>query len=311
MDSGTKILRRSLHAFFKNYHHFAFSASFIILPFSFSLLLSQSLPFLPQPALHLAVSSRLRLIFASAGFPSNWPFFSLLNSKLSQSIFSFFLTLPFSLSSLLLCKAFVIRTIIHLPSNRNLCTLYKSLLHTHFFNLFVVLFSNAAVFSLLFLFFNTFGALNLTTNHVVFALSALGVILYSIIVANTSVACNIACVVAAVENRGGYMAIIKSLVLLRGGTATAVAVSLPASIATAAIEALFQFRVVRPFKISGNLHTGGLCEGLLIAYMYSLVVVVDTIVTCIVYKSFKQNCDHSDFDSYGEILVRKQRSLEA
>lgn len=177
--------------------------------------------------------------------------------------------------------------------------------------MFVVLFSNAVVFSLLFLFFNTFGALNLTSNHVIFALSALGVILYSIIVANTSVACNVAYVVAVVENRGGYMAILKSLVLLRGGTATAVAVSLPASIGTAAIEALFQFRVVRPFKISGNLCTGGLCEGLLIAYMYSMVVVVDTIVTCMVYKSFKKSCDYSNFGSYGEILERKERALEA
>jgi hypothetical protein len=306
---GTKIFRRSLHAFFNNYHHFASTASFILLPFSLSLLLSQSLPFLLQPALHLAVSSRLKLIFASAGFPSNWSFFSLLNSKLSQSIFSFLLTLPLSLSSLLLCKAFIIRTIIHLPSNKSLCTLYKSLLHTHVFNLFVVLFSNAAIFSLLFLFFNTFGALNLTSNHVIFALSALGVILYSIIVANTSVACNVAYVVASVENRGGYMAILKTLVLLRGGTATAVAVSLPASIGTAAIEALFQFRVVRPFKISGNLRTGGLCEGLLIAYIYSMVIVVDTIVTCMVYNSFKHSCD-SDFSSYGDMLERKERPIE-
>ncbi|KAJ3697088.1 hypothetical protein LUZ61_000793 [Rhynchospora tenuis] len=311
MASGTKILRRSLHAFFNNYQSFASTATFMLFPFSLSLLLSQSLPFLPQHAFHLAVSSRLRSIFASAGFPSNWPFFSLLNSKLCQSTFSFILTLPFSLSSLLLCKAFIISTITHLPSHKNQCTIYKSLLYTHFFNSFVVLFSNAAVFSLLFLFFNTFGALNLTSSHVIFALSALGVIIYSIILANTSVACNVAYVVAAVENRGGYMAIIKSLILLRGGTATAVAVSLPASIGTAAIEALFQFRVARPFKISGNLQSAGLCEGLLIAYLYSMVVVVDTIVTCMVYQSFKKSCDYSDFEFYGEILERKERSVEA
>ncbi|KAJ3675573.1 hypothetical protein LUZ60_004615 [Juncus effusus] len=310
MVSGIKILRRSLHAFFKNYHLFTSIASLILLPFSLTLLLSQSLLFIPKSPLNSAIFSRFQLIFASAGFPSKSPFFALLNSKLSQSIFSFFVTLPFALTSLLISKAYIIKIIIRPPSNPTEIQLYKSLLHTHIFNSLAILSSNAAFFSLFFLFFNTFGALSLTSNHIVFTLSALGVIFYSIFLAKTYVVCNIASVITGSEKLSGYMAIIKSIMILKGRTATAIAVSLPASLCTASIEALFQFRVMKPFKNDGKLSFGGLSEAILIGYMYSIVVVIDTIVTCMVYKSHKGSFACFDLRYYGDILERKERGLE-
>jgi hypothetical protein len=123
----------------------------------------------------------------------------------------------------------------------------------------------------------------------VLALSAAGVIVYSVALANASAVCNLATVVAAAEGRGGAHAMLKALLMLlrAGDAATAVAASLPASLAAAAVEALFQLRVMRPYTATGKVTAGMLCEGLLVAYIHAMICVLDTVVTSMVYQSCK------------------------
>lgn len=83
------------------------------------------------------------------------------------------------------------------------------------------------------------------------------------------------------------MAILKACVLIRGRTSTALTLAVPVNLVLAAIEALFHYRVVRAF------HTGDVTsfpmasEGILIAFLYSTFVVLDTVVSCMFFKSCK------------------------
>lgn len=66
--------------------------------------------------------------------------------------------------------------------------------------------------------------------------------------------------------------------------------ALPVNVALAGIEALFHFRIVRAYHQVG----GGkgrpffmALEGIFIAYLYSVFLVLDTIVSCMFYKTCK------------------------
>lgn len=77
--------------------------------------------------------------------------------------------------------------------------------------------------------------------------------------------------------------------MIRGRTATALALALPVNLALAGIEALFQYRIVRASHRGQTPSSLMALEGMLIAYMYSIILVLDTIATCIFFKTCKQS----------------------
>uniref|UniRef100_A0A8I7B8I5 Uncharacterized protein n=1 Tax=Hordeum vulgare subsp. vulgare TaxID=112509 RepID=A0A8I7B8I5_HORVV len=300
MGSATKIMRTALHAFFSHYHPAASAAALLALPFSAAALLSRS----PAASLLLlpTLSRRLRRVLVAAGFPPASQLLFLLNHKLSQSVLSFLATLPFSLSFLLLAKACAVRAMqspspprkqrhheLSLPASCWCwCYCYPAMARTQLANFAALLLANAAVFAALLAAFNAAEALLLGSDgRAVLALSAVGVIVYSVALANAAAVCNLATVVAAAEGRGGCRAVLKALLLVRGDAATAVAVALPASLATTAVEGLFQLRVMKPYIVDGRISSAMVCEGLLIAYIHSVICVLDTVITFMVYQTCK------------------------
>ncbi|RWV95894.1 hypothetical protein GW17_00041436 [Ensete ventricosum] len=308
MAKAIKIVRRSLHAFSRSYQAFAVVAALLVFPASAATLLAQSLPSLSSPILQ-SISSRLAFLFEAAGFPPS-QFFSLLNSKLSQSIFTFVSTLPFTLTFSLLAKASVLRTTYGIPRRgaASLLHLYPSLALTHLFNSLLVLSANAAVLSLLFLAFTVLDVLHLSSSGSVLVLSASGVILYSFVLASAVATCNLSVLICAIDARGGYHSILKTLVLLKGRTATAISLTLPASLGMAAIEALFQYRVVRPYRLTAKSNPSAIWEAFSIVYVHSLLLVLDTIIACVFLRSCKSAVWSSwskyDHDSQEKIALR-------
>jgi hypothetical protein len=139
----------------------------------------------------------------------------------------------------------------------------------------------------------------------VLALSAAGVIVYSVALANAAAVCNLATVVAAAEGRGGGRAMLKALLMLlrAGDAATAIAASLPASLALAAVEALFELRVMRPYAASGGRVTAAMVlEGLLVAYIHAMICVLDTVITTMVYQSCRasHSCELLELELEGK-----------
>lgn len=119
-------------------------------------------------------------------------------------------------------------------------------------------------------------------------MSASGAVLFSVILANALVICNMAMAISGVEGHGGYLAILKGCVLIRGRTSMALFLALPVNVALAAIEALFQFRVVKAYHVAGKAGPFVGLEGVFIAYLYSIFIILDTIVSFMFYKSLKE-----------------------
>ncbi|KAG4930049.1 hypothetical protein AAZX31_17G099900 [Glycine max] len=292
MEVSCKILRRSTHSFLQNYHYFTSTAAFLAFPFSASILLSQAL--VPSPSSLLPqIYSRLRTLFDAAGFPSS-QLFTILNLKVSQTITSSILTLPFTLTFLLIAKASIIQALNHHkptfpPSFKSILSLYKPLLHTYFCNCFLILSANASAFGLMFSAFSFIERLGYSSSPsgLILFMSVTGAILFSVILANAIVICNMALALSGMEGHGGYLAILKACLLLRGRTSMALFLALPVNVALAAIEALFQFRVVRPYHVAGITRPCVALEGIFIAYLYSIFIILDTVVSCMFYKSLK------------------------
>lgn len=296
MERTGKIFRRSIHTFLKNYQYYTSIAAFFVLPVSVSFLLWQTV--VPSMPFLVSIHSRLGSLFAAAGLPPSSQFFSLLNIKVSQTVSSYVFTLPFTLSFLLLAKAAVVQSLcreetrnlnMNSPNLLSLLPLYNPLLSTYLCNSFIILSANASAFFLFFLTFNLFDAFGYNSDNSLLFLSAAAAVIYSVILAHTFITCNLALIVAGMENSGGYLSILKACVLIRGRASTALSLALPVNFGLAALEALFQYRVVRAYHVSDKLTSCNVMEGLLIAYMYSLLILIDAITTCIFYKSCKSS----------------------
>ncbi|KAH7554539.1 hypothetical protein JRO89_XS12G0233100 [Xanthoceras sorbifolium] len=109
--------------------------------------------------------------------------------------------------------------------------------------------------------------------------------------ANMLVISNLALVVVAVEDCKWFAAIYKACLLRKGKHSMALLVAaLPTNLGVAAIEGLFRFRVLQVYQQSLGRYSASIAlEGMLIAYLYSLLVVLDTIACCLFYK----NCESS------------------
>lgn len=294
------IIRRSIHTFLQSYHLFAASAALLAFPASAAILLSQLFVY-SSPTFRL-LNSRLRSVFESAGFPpAASPFASLLSSKLAQTISSSLFSLPFTLTFLIFTKSSII-LLLSRRSAASFLRLYNPLLATQMCNFFIILAANSAALSIMFLTFSLFHILGLSSPRLVLFLSSLVAVLYSIILANAAMICNLAVTVAGMENCSGCLAIVKACVLIRGKVATALSLALPINLILAAVEALFQYRVVKAYHLSKELNSSFIWEPPLIVYLYSTIIVLDTIMSCVFYRSCKvQNLTDLDLRNYDQM----------
>ena len=153
------------------------------------------------------------------------PFISSSSTCNTQTILSSTLSLPFSLSSLLLAKAAVIR-ILH------------SLASTHICNSLLILSATAASFSLL------AAMLSLSSPRFRLLFSAAGVIAYSITLASVY---SLHRLPPRADHRrcgGGFSWTVEACVLIRGWSSAALSLAAAMNVALAAVEALFQYRVI-------------------------------------------------------------------
>ncbi|KAL5722987.1 hypothetical protein ACHQM5_006440 [Ranunculus cassubicifolius] len=293
MERTSKIFRRSIHIFLKNYHYFTSTIALLLLPVSISVLLSQAIIPSTSPFM-VTTHTRLVSLFEAAGFPSSTHFFSILSMKISQTIGSSIYSLPFTLSYMLFAKAAIIQALSYSrppvsPMFSSVVPSYSALLSTYVCNSFIIISANASAFFLVFFAFNSFEAFGFSSNNSLLFISAAVAVIYSVILANTFVTCNLALIVAGMEKCGGYLAIVKALVLIKGRFSTALSLALPVNFGLAALEALFHYRIVRAYRVSDKLTGYIALEGLLIAYLYSIFIMIDCIATCIFYKSCKSS----------------------
>ncbi|KAK9040407.1 hypothetical protein V6N11_015569 [Hibiscus sabdariffa] len=243
MDQTGKIIRISIHTLLKYSEYFTTIPSLLLLPFSASLLLSET------------IHGSHRIIKPQTDFP-------------------FLLTLFLSLSSFIASKASIIKALnpqkpCFQPPISGFISVYKPLLLTHL--------SSLAMDSLIVLFISVASSLQ----------PYIGLILPVFGAFNSVMVSNLALVMAAMGNCKGPLAIYKACSLLKnGGNLSSFLLVLPTNLCLFAIEALFRFRVMGIYRLLGKINASLALEGLLISYLYSLLIVLETIICCMFYKSF-------------------------
>ncbi|KAF9684086.1 hypothetical protein SADUNF_Sadunf04G0081300 [Salix dunnii] len=143
------------------------------------------------------------------------------------------------------------------------------------------------------------GLLILSSVNPFFDLAA-GIVFYMVLT-NTMVICNLALVVAGTDNSTIYKSIHKACLLRKGTNSMALVLALPINLGLVATEALFRYRVVRAYDhVFGRFSMSMVLEGLLIAYLFSLLVVLDTIASYF----FIRNCDPHFGRERAEICIQ-------
>ncbi|XP_010443954.1 PREDICTED: uncharacterized protein LOC104726721 [Camelina sativa] len=301
MEDPSKLMRRSIHTFLKNYHRVTTAAA-VALPFSAGLLLSQPFFSSSSSILH----ARLNTLFRGAGFSSSLDFFNILSLKLSQTFSSSLFTLPFSLTFFLFSKAYVIKLLSNNHSADDSSVYYFRLLKTYICSFFFLISANASAFALFFLAFNTLEAFGFSSRNFYTFLSVSSAIIYSIIIANAFVISNLALVSSPSSSSGGYTNILKACLLIRKRTSPALALALPTNLGLAGIEALFQYRVVKSYYNGDRDITSIALEGTFIAYLYALFLVLDTIVNFFFYQSCVKNEEDQKIGREDEYSIKIQ-----
>lgn len=302
MEGTGKILRRSVHTFLQNYQYFTTISASLALPFSALFLISQAF-FLPSsssssPLLPQLIHNHFQALFRAAGFPTSSGFFTILSLKLSETVTSFIFTLPLTTTFLLIAKSSVIRRLAQVKADPSLpyslppdiLSAYTPLLRTYVCGFLVILSANATAFFLLFFGFNCLEGFQLSATEHSLSSSVVAAVVYSMIIANTFIICNLALVLSGTEKHGGSLTIIKAYLMMRGRRATALSFAVIGNFALAATEALFRYRVVAPYHASGSFSLGILLEGCYIAYLYSVLIVLDTVITY----TFLRSCQVED-----------------
>ncbi|KAF5735563.1 hypothetical protein HS088_TW15G01071 [Tripterygium wilfordii] len=259
MERRGEILRSSVYNFLKHFQYFSKIPVFLLIPFSASVFLSQTLF---QSYSHTISESKLEL-------------------HLYQTIFGYVFSLPLSLTSLLAAKSCVIQAMNHhLQQSFISCiSLYGSLLITHLWNLILTIIINfTASLSLFFI-----------SNNPLFR--QISWVLLSVLFTNTASICNLSLAVTSIENCcKGYQAIHKVCSIKRSRRSMALWLALPFNLGLVAIESLFRFRIVSAYQNDfGRIGVSMVLEGLLVCYMYSVVIVLDTIASCLFIKSWESS----------------------
>ncbi|XP_074316428.1 uncharacterized protein LOC141652734 [Silene latifolia] len=316
MARATKIIRKSIHTFLQNYHYLTSIATFIALPFSITLLISQAI--IPRSLTLLpTIYTRLNSVFDAAGFFQSSVFFSLVTQKLSQTISTWVLTLPFALSFLLLAKASIIPLFNTTAKNISFSKIYAVLLSTHLCNSLVIFAANATCFSIFFLALNFLQDFNINSTNWMFSLTGFFAVFYSIVLANTLVVCNLALIASALETHKspGFQAILRACLTIKGKTSTALALAVPINLLLAAIEALFYYRIIKPNEnfIATDTQLWLIAlEGVLIAYLFSIVLVIEVIMSCFFYQSCMNDLEFEidELWYYSDVNLEKLKDLD-
>ncbi|KZV56535.1 hypothetical protein F511_16134 [Dorcoceras hygrometricum] len=292
MGRARDIMRRSIFTFLKDFQLFTLFPCLIAFSYAVSVLMSQSL--VSSSHVFVLIHGRMRSLFLAAGIPPSSEIFAFFNLKLSETVFTFLIALPFSFSFLLLAKASVIRALDHRRLEKSYpfsswLSEFNTLCVTQLWNSLVMLSANATSFCILSISFNLFDVLGLSSKGSILLLSATGLVIYSIVLANSYITCKLALVLSGMEKQGGFASILKAFFLIRGRTLTALSLAVTLSLGLAAIEALFQYRVAKAYHESMTLSSSMVLEGMLVSYLYSILLVLDTVNDCVFVESCRND----------------------
>ncbi|XP_078430263.1 uncharacterized protein LOC144702194 [Wolffia australiana] len=275
MEEARIILRRAVFSFFQGYQSFSSGPALLAMPVSLGLLLSGTTA-LTSSTVMAAAQTRLSALFAAAGLPTGSSVFSFSSLKLAQTAVSSVLILPLVLTFLVFAQARVIALVFGKTTN-----LYLRLLRIHLCLFVVVLAANGAAFVAVSAAVGCAAALGAESERLVMGICGCVGLLYVVLLAKSLVVGKLAMVVAGAGNCGSsFCAVVRACLLLRRREAAALWLAVFSSLTMAGAEAVFQVRVA-----AKGLTPATIGEATTISYIYSLLLVLDTLISCVLFKS--------------------------
>lgn len=304
--SALEILRETVRILRYNLTGFMAILAVLICPVS-AVLLSNVLV---NQSLVRRLTLRLLLVAKSCGLPLK-PFIKHSSQKLSEMVISVTLCFPLFITLSLLSKAAVVYSVDCTYSRKKfdsskfyvivsniwkrvvMTYLWVCLIISSFLTLFIVL---LVVVSSVFL------VMGFPSDLILYPAMVVG-FLFSIIIANAIIICNIAIVISVLEDVSGPQALLRSSSLIKGQTQVGLLIFLGSTIGMAFIEGLFEHRVK---TLSYGDGSSRIWEGPLLVLMYSFVVLIDSMMSAVFYfscKSYRLESGNGEDESVLEVLA--------
>ncbi|GFQ02044.1 hypothetical protein PHJA_002348300 [Phtheirospermum japonicum] len=286
--SALEILRETVRILRYNSGGFMAIAALLICPVSAVVLLSNVLI---DQSLIKRLSLRLMLVAKSSGLPLR-PFIKHSCQKLSEMAVSITMCFPLFITLSLLSKAAVVYSVDCTYSRKKfdpskfyviISKIWKRIVFTYLWVCVVI--SGCLTLFLVFLVIvsNVFLSMGFPPDLILYPAMVVG-FLFSIVIANAIIICNLAVVISVLEDVSGPQALLRSSSLIRGQTQVGLLIFLGSTMGMAFVEGLFEHRVK---TLSYGDGSSRIWEGPLLVVMYSFVVLIDSMMSAVFYFSCK------------------------
>ncbi|EYU28808.1 hypothetical protein ABFS82_12G097100 [Erythranthe guttata] len=286
--SALEILRETVRILRYNSAGFMAIVAVLICPVS-AVVLSNVLV---NQSLSKWLSIRLLLIAKSSGLPLR-PFVKHSCQKLSETVVSVTLSFPLFITLSLLSKAAVVYSVDCTYSRRKfdssklyviVSKIWKRVVFTYLWVCLVVS-GCVTLFLVLLIVVSSvfFLIMGFPSDLILYPAMVVG-FLFSVVLANTIIICNIAVVISVLEDVSGPQALLRSSSLIKGQTQVGLLIFLGSTIGMAFVEGLFEHRVK---TLSYGDGSSRIWEGPLLVVMYSFVVLIDSMMSAVFYFSCK------------------------
>ncbi|XP_074589779.1 uncharacterized protein LOC141845617 isoform X2 [Curcuma longa] len=276
--SALDILRETVRILRAYPSPFMTALALLICPVSAALLSGALAP----RAATAALSSRLARLSVASGLP---PLRSLLQlcRHLAASVLSAAACFPLLATALLLARASIAYSVACCYAAISACI-----------SLFI---------ALILLVCNVFARMGYPPEIVVYP-ALFTVLIFSMVYAHTIIVCNLASVISVLEEVSGLQALFRSVQVIRGQTQAGLLIFLGSTIGMAFVEGLFEHRVK---TLSYGDGSSRLWEGPLLVFMYSFVVLVDSMMSAVFYFT----CRSSIVEEMGEDVKLLEGTISA
>uniref|UniRef100_A0A7N0V7N4 Son of sevenless n=1 Tax=Kalanchoe fedtschenkoi TaxID=63787 RepID=A0A7N0V7N4_KALFE len=240
------------------------------------------------------LSWRLLLMAKMNGLPMS-PFVKQSSYKFSEMAISSAVCFPLYITVSLLSKAAVVYSVDCTYSRKKfdagklyviIGKIWRRVVMTYFWVCMLVVGCLTLFLVLLVAVCTTFSLLGFTPDVIVYPGLVWGLV-FSVVFANCIIICNIAIVISVLEDVSGPQALLRSSVLIRGQTQVGLLIFLGSTIGMAFVEGLFEHRVK---TLSYGDGSSRVWEGPLLVIMYSVVVLIDMMMSAVFYYRCKSYC---------------------
>ncbi|KAK6802874.1 hypothetical protein RDI58_000658 [Solanum bulbocastanum] len=285
--NALEILRETVRILRYNSIGFMTIAALLICPVS-AVVLSNVLVYQPFVT---RLSMRLLLVAKTSGLPLK-PFIKQSCHKFSEVVISAVMCFPLYVTLLLLSKAAIVYSVDCTYSRKKfdshkfyviMTKIWKRVVVTYLWVCVVIAGCLTLFIVLLVSVSSVFSIIGFPPDLILYPAMIVGMI-FSIILANAIIICNIAIVISVLEDDSGPQALLMSSSLIKGQTQVGLLIFLGSTIGMAIVQGLFEHRVK---TISYGDGSSRLWEGPLLVILYSFVILIDSMMSTVFYFSCK------------------------